>query len=569
MARVHRRRRDGQQVLFGATWDATALADAQAALRESEQAAPAGIAIVELDGSISRSNRALGELLGRGSEELAGMAFASLVHPDEDPPAVIAADHAVTRELRLLGADGEAVWATVSAAPVRGADGVPRHHVVHVQDARERKRFEGELQHLAEHDALTDLWNRRRFNEEVDRALADAQRSGTSGALLLFDLDGLKHINDTLGHAVGDQLLGAVADVLRGRLRATDTPARLGGDEFAVLLPRADEQAARTLAAGLLESIGAVSPLASSAGAGTITACAGIAVFGGSDDIVSGEQLLIEADVALYAAKDAGRGQLRLRHIGAEPGPATARRPRWSARIREALDSDRFVLHAQPIVALAGDGGGERAEILLRMRDDHGQLQAPTTFLPTAERSALIQEIDRWVVHAALADLGARGRAGEDLCRHVNLSARSVIDPGMGRYVCDELDASGVDGRRLVVEVTETSAIVNLERARDFVDAIRARGCRLALDDFGAGFTSFHYLKHLDFAYVKIDGAFIEGPDADPTNQSLVRALADMARSLGKKTVAECVQHEATVRWLRDLGVDYAQGFHLGRPAPL
>ncbi len=556
--------------VFGAAWDATALSEAQTAIRESEQAAPAGIAIIELNGTITRANRALGGLLDVAPGDLPGRAFADLIHPDDDPPLGGETSGPVSREVRLLRANGEEVWAVLSVATVMDAGGRPRHLVVHVQDARERKRFERDLQYLADHDALTDLWNRRRFGEELDRALVDAQRYGTRGALLLFDVDGFKHVNDTLGHAVGDELLIAVADVLRDRLRQSDIPSRIGGDEFAVLAPHADEEAARTLGIDLLRGIASTSPLASAAGIGALSASVGVALFGSPEDVSTADDLLIEADIALYAAKESGAGRLSVRtpadRDARAPNPA---RSRWGARIRSALDDGRFVLHAQPIVALQDDPV-PRWELLLRMRPEKGDdLLAPTAFLPTAERSPLIQEIDRWVVRSAIQDLAAHAAAGDERCYAVNLSAKSIVDPGMGAYVLGELDAAGVDGGALVLEVTETAAIVNLERAREFVRTIVAGGCRLALDDFGAGFTSFHYLKHLDFAIVKIDGAFISNLAGDPTSQSLVRALSDMARSLGKLTVAECVGDDATVEWLRDLGVDHAQGFHLGRPVPL
>ena len=237
----------------------------------------------------------------------------------------------------------------------------------------------------------------------------------------------------------------------------------------------------------------------------------------------------------------------------------------WSDRIRQALEDDRFRVHAQPIVSLQ-TGEIAQYELLLRMRAADGMLFKPATFLPVAERFGLIRAVDRWMV-AAAARLLSDPRLGAAVA--VNLSGDSLSDDGLPAYVEKTLAAVGADGSRLTFEVTETAAIANLEQARALIAHVTQLGCRFALDDFGAGFGSFYYLKHLPFHYLKIDGEFIRGLPEDATDQLLVRALVDTARGLGSQTVAEFVGSEATVERLRELGVDYAQGYHLGRPQPV
>jgi diguanylate cyclase (GGDEF)-like protein/PAS domain S-box-containing protein len=438
----------------------------------------------------------------------------------------------------------------------RLADGVARYV--------ERERFEDKLQHLADHDGLTDLFNHRRFHEELAREVAAAERYGTRGAVLALDLDNLKHVNDTLGHEAGNQLIARVAELVGKRLRKTDILARIGGDEFAAILPNAGWAQARQIAGELLCVIREQAILNTPRGSCRTSASIGITVFGRGSDQSSGEDLLTEADMAMYDAKQAGRDRVH----SYDPGSARQLRRTWAQQIREALADDRFTLHAQPIVAL-GDAGGTRHELLVRMIGTGGDLIAPAMFLSTAERLNLVQELDRWVVRQAIALLVESDRDGRDDRFSVNLSALSMADPQLPTLIARELATSGADPAGLTFEVTETAAINDFDRARTFVHKLGELGCSFALDDFGTGFASFYNLKHLPFDELKIDGEFIDHLPDSRANQLIVRSVVEIARGLGKRTVAECVGDDATVELLRSYGVDSAQGYHLGRPVPV
>ncbi len=427
----------------------------------------------------------------------------------------------------------------------------------------ERDRFEDQLQHLADHDPLTDLFNHRRFRVELTRELASARRYGTGGVVLALDIDNLKHVNDTLGHDAGNELISQVAALIRERLRETDLIGRIGGDEFAAILPHADAGRARQIADELLGAIRKQIVVSTARGSAHTTASIGIACFEHGDDQVSGEELLIEADMAMYDAKAAGRDRAH-RY---DPGSSRQLRRGGAEQIRAALAGDRFTLHAQPIVALE-DAGRTRHELLVRMIGPDGELIAPALFMSIAERLDLVQELDRWVLRRALGLLVDSGRSGRDDCFDVNLSARSVNDPDLPTFIKREIANAGVDPARLVFEVTETAAISDIDRARRFARALAELGCGLALDDFGTGYASFYNLKHLPFDELKIDGEFVENLATSPVNQLVVRSMAQIAGGLGKHTVAECVGDDETIELLRGYGVDFVQGFHIGRPRP-
>jgi diguanylate cyclase (GGDEF)-like protein len=426
-------------------------------------------------------------------------------------------------------------------------------------------RDEDRLRHLAEHDQLTGLFNRRRFDQELKRELAKAGRYHSHSAVLSVDIDNFKAINDSAGHAAGDAVLTEVADVLRKRFRSSDVVARLGGDEFGVLVTAVGIEEARAAADDLLGTIRA-RPATYGGMPFRITASIGVTAFQ-SDDVTASE-VIVNADLAMYAAKAAGRDRVVVYT------PDEARKARamakltWSQRIQDALERDRFVLHLQPILELAS-GKVRHGELLLRMCGDRGKLIAPGAFLPAAERFGLIHAIDRWVVQEAIRMI-AGAAPGQAPRLGVNLSGESVVgDPELLSMIERELDSAAVDPANLIFEITETAAIANMAEATRFAQGLTDLGCSLALDDFGTGFGSFYYLKHLPVRYVKLDGEFIHNLPRNPIDEHMVRAIVGVAHGLGIQTVAESVADDETIEMLHQHGVDFAQGFHIGRPAPV
>ncbi len=415
---------------------------------------------------------------------------------------------------------------------------------------------------MVDHDALTGLLNRRSFTRELDSQAALAARYGPEGALLMLDLDNFKDVNDTLGHQAGDEIIRRAAQLLAGRLRASDKIARLGGDEFAILLPKADVVAAERVALELLEVL-TLGPIAVGMSTRTITASVGIATF---ERDLNGQEVLVNADLALYAAKNAGRNCFSS-FAGANGEPARERGEQgWSTRVREALEDERFTLLARPIVDYK-TGQITQHELLLRMIDEQGQLIAPGTFLYIAERLDLIQEIDAWVIRESFKLLARQVQTpagGTGL--HINLSGRSLGDARLLDLLERQLEETGVAASRLTFEVSEAAAVNHITDAQRFGERLAELGCRFALDDFGTGFGSFYYLKHLPFDFLKIDAEFVRNCSRSKTDRLVIEAVVGIASGLGKHTIAEGVEDEGTVSALKQLGVDFGQGFHHGRP---
>lgn len=550
------------------------IAAAELRFRTAFEAAPIGMALSDLDGRFIQVNDALCAITGYTREELEELGFADLSHPadanrDAEMMSSLLSGEQSTfwMEQRFVDVVGQVVWVAVHATLVRAADGTPQHFLGQIQDVSERVRYEAQLQHMADHDPLTGLLNRRSFESELDQHIARVERYGAEGAALVLDIDRFKHINDTLGHNVGDELIVKVAQTLRTRLRDSDVLARLGGDEFAVLIPRGGVEEAQAVAESVLAAVRAQSVVTAAGRRRSITASIGIALFGEIERL-SAEDVLVNADLAMYDAKEAGRDRAATYSSHERGASRMKARITWAERIREALEEDRFTLYAQPIVELA-TGEVRQHELLLRMLDEQGDIILPASFIAVAERFDLMQDIDRWVVARAIRLMGEQRQAGRELAFEVNIAGSSTGDPELLTIIEHELQANGVNPANLVLEVTETTAVANIPRAQQFAARLAELGCRFALDDFGAGFGSFYYLKHLPFDLLKIDGEFVRSCTTNQTDQLLIRAAVDIARGLGKKTIAEYVGDDETVELLRSLGVDYGQGFHIGLPAPL
>jgi diguanylate cyclase (GGDEF)-like protein/PAS domain S-box-containing protein len=433
------------------------------------------------------------------------------------------------------------------------------------RDITERKRFEAQLAHLANHDPLTGLFNRRRFEEELERHLAQARRYGIPGALLWLDLDRFKEVNDSLGHRAGDELLVKLAGLLREQLREADTLARPGGDEFAILMSHTNAEQAQTAAARILEVVRHY-PIVIGGHPVRITTSIGIVLF--PEHSTTAEELLARADLAMYRAKAEGRDRFRVFTLDEDWQAQLESRVTWAKHIREALESELFLIYAQPILNLKNDQIS-RYELLLRMKNEESKIMLPGAFLIVTERLGLIYDIDRWMIRQAIQLIAQQRRAGRELCLEVNLSGKAFADSELLPLVERELSATGIDPAWLVPEITETAAVADLGQARRFIETLKELGCRFAIDDFGASFSSFYYLKHLPIDYLKIDGSFIRNLPHDPVDQHLVKAMVEVALALGIKTIAEHVEDEETVRMLREYGVDYAQGYQIGRPRPV
>lgn len=425
------------------------------------------------------------------------------------------------------------------------------------------RRIEDRREDLTDRDLLTGLFNRDAFERELSREIRRAARDGIGGAALVIDLDQFKDVNDRLGHQAGDDLLRGVADALMHRVRRTDLVARLGRDRFALILRGTDGDRAQIVADDIVKTFRREKTFVG----GQIThptASVGLVLFETIRDVPA----LACLEVALHQAKEGGGDQFARYGTGVDLHGAPARTGELD-RIHKALDQERLLLYCQPIVDLASNEVSQY-ELLLRLEMDEGAPPlAPSEFLGIAERFGLIQSIDCWVVRKAIALLAEQAKSDRPLILHVNVSAKSIGDARFAAVTEAALADANIDPGHLIFELTETAAITNLEDARSFTNRLRKAGCRFALDDFGAGFGSFYNLKYLPFDLLKIDGDFIRNFAAGPIDQLVVNAIVTIARGMGKKTVAEFVENADVTRLLRDSGVDYGQGYYLGRPRPV
>ena len=429
------------------------------------------------------------------------------------------------------------------------------------------------LRHQATHDSLTNLTNRAEFEVRLETAIAERVRAQAHWWLLYFDLDQFKVINDTCGHAAGDELIKKVSWLLRTRLQPDDVLARLGGDEFGVLLPRRTREAALALADDIRQHTSGLR-FQFTDRMFSVTASFGILAL--DDTVASVSDALSRADQACYLAKDNGRNRVQVYHADDQQVQVRHGEMRWVERLHAALDEDRFAVVAQeirPVGARLEHGGrrpARRFEMLLRMVDPDGGLIAPMAFIPAAERYGLMPRVDRWVIARVCRELARLRSAGEPLpvCM-VNLSGTSVCDPTLVDYIAECLRSNDLAGVHLGFELTETAAVANLAQASQLMTRLRAMGCPIALDDFGSGMSSFSYLRNLPIDFLKIDGAFIRDISTDPIDFAMVETIHRIGGIMGVRTVAEGVENESVLAALALIGVEFAQGFHVQRAVPL
>lgn len=522
-------------------------------------------------GRIHWANPAAERLLGRSAEWLRGRPLRRAV-------ALRSSDRRGLAAVLSAAADGKSAELPVDAVlhtaagkviAVEGGasalctDGGLSGAVLVLRDVSDKRRVTAEVSFRATHDVLTGLVNRAEFERRLQRMLEQRER----GALMYIDLDHVKVVNDHCGHAVGDEVLRQIAGILREAQHKSDTVARLGGDEFAILLPNCSQVLAQRKGQDICERL-EIKRFVHGEQRFRIGASIGLAPVG--DVELSGLQSIVQAaHGCANAAKESGRNRVVTWRGGRDTGDALAD-VSWAERIQRALDDDGFELFGQHVVPLRPEAGVLSLEVLLRMRNDDGSLAGPGAFMPAAERYHLMARIDRWVLQRTLDWMASRHFDGAMQRIGVNLSGQSMADPIFRAWALRSLEQAGpVLCSRLTLEITETVAIARLEEAADFVRALQRTGACVALDDFGAGASTFGYLKGLPVDYLKIDGQFIRNLLTDPLDQAAVKCFVDVARAVGVKTVAEHVETDAVLARLRELGVDFAQGYLLHRPEPL
>ncbi|NEX21742.1 EAL domain-containing protein [Thiorhodococcus mannitoliphagus] len=537
------------------------------------------VVVTDPEGRITYLNPSATKMLDCPAEAGIGQPIDSVVRlEDAESAAPLEGAYALTLHERrpaeckgrsvLVRADGRRVAVDQQASPLFDRDAslagvvLCLHDVSQVRELIELRSWE------AHHDPLTGLFNRRAFEQRVDEALTDARLSHRTHVLLYLDLDRFKVVNDACGHTAGDQLLIQITGLIQARLRDADLLARLGGDEFGLLLMGCDHVHGERIAEAL---IGAVGDHVFRCQGQSFSVGVSIGMTVIRSDSGDVEQTIGDADSACYWAKDQGSGRIHV-YLPTDEDLLTRRsETNWVARIHAALRENHFELYHQRIVGLTtATQGRQHCEILLRMRDAQDQIIAPGRFLPAAERYDLMPEIDRWVIAKVFASLDAVRSCHGDAppLININLSAASVASPDLGEFIREQLALHGVDPSMICFEITETVALRHMETAIAVIRQCQRLGFSLALDDFGVGASSFRYLKDLPVEILKIDGSFVHNIDNDPIDRAMVETINHIAHLMGKITVAEHAENEAVIKVLREIGVDYAQGFGIDHPRP-
>jgi diguanylate cyclase (GGDEF)-like protein/PAS domain S-box-containing protein len=541
-----------------------------------------GVIATDVDGSIVYMNPAAERLTHWNASQANGLPLAALFNLlDEN-----AEKDAYTLIERIYGGqlnggsehakliqrlDGSTVSVTLVGAPIM-TEGKIGGTVLVLHDMTRERQYIANLSWQATHDALTGLANRREFEYRLEQALNDLARQSSRHSLMFLDLDQFKLVNDTSGHAAGDELLRHICALLQSGLREGDTLARLGGDEFGILLENCSPDAAEKIAEGLRETVQNLHfvwktrPFMTSVSIGLVHL---------TQMPTSLEASLRAADMACYMAKEKGRNRVQVYHADDSELSVRFGEMAWVQRLHMALEENRFCLYSQEIAGLDPSvQGGGHIEVLLRLQDENGRIIFPDSFIPAAERYGLMTTLDRWVVHnvfkviaQCISETPSDSATPLALCA-INLSGSSIGDDEFLDYLQDQFRHFSIPPNMICFEITETSAIANLGSAIRFINELKALGCQFSLDDFCAGMSSFAYLKHLPVDYLKIDGSFVKDMLDDPINRAMVEVINHIGHVMGKRTIAEFVETPLIEQALMEIGVDYAQGYLIERPQP-
>ncbi len=546
-------------------------ASAEAKFRNAFENAPIGMGLMDGDGFVFDANPALRSFF---PNENGGIFFDLRDILEEEDVEVFEKElvqfardpEPVSHQLKCRTADDSEMIAAISLSPVLDADRGVEYIVIQVQDVTESQTLNTRLEYQASYDELTGLMNRRAFNREVEKAWAESDQGKRNSFLLFMDLDQFKVINDTSGHAAGDQLLKRVSELITDCVRSDDIVCRLGGDEFGIVLKQCPADVAKRIAETIRSNVDSLRFVWGSETYRVGVSVGAVALDPSLGDVNEIQQL---ADAACYAAKEAGRNCVQMVSEGKSDARRHRRQIRWVQRLRDAMDNNRFAIYGQAIHSTAPrPDAPDMVEVLLRLRDpEEKRLIPPGAFLPAAERYGLNVELDEWVITRLLDMLFVHHAfQATDVRYWVNLSGNSIGDERFAKTLKEAVMKAPLPPGTINFEVTETAVIRNVKAAGRLMAELRDMGCQIALDDFGSGLSSFGYLKDLPIDMLKIDGMFIKDLDQEPTNRIFVKSIIDIAHSRGIATVAEFVESEAVRKTVEDLGVDYVQGFEIAKP---
>ena len=538
------------------------------------------VVTVDVNECIVYLNPAAEKLLGRTVSEVSGKEFRKVFNIVEESTGNAVDDSLhlcfVTGKIvhlpehsSLITKDDSVISIEASIAPMKSDTGELMGAVIVIQDVSHTRRLTRQLSYHASHDLLTGLYNRRKFEENLEEILINVREEDKQHALFYLDLDNFKIVNDTCGHVAGDELLKQLPVLFNEVLRSGDIVARLGGDEFGIILQNCGLRQAANIADKIRQKIKNYRFVWDDK---TFEIGVSIGVIGINPENAEMSEVLSSADMACYAAKDAGRNRVHIYEPSDEAVSERYGQMHWTARILKALEDDRFQLYQQPIVGVSGNKRNI-LELLLRMIDENGNIIPPGAFMPAAERYGLMPDIDRWVVSNAFKFIGKNDPAdpvrNTDRVFTINMSGHSISDRAFLDYIIERKDRFNISLANVCFEITEHDAISNMAKATLFINELKRHGCMFALDDFGSGLSSFAYLKTFPVDFLKIDGGFVKDISNDKIDRAMVESIQQIGKVMNLCTIAEHVEDESTLLVLQEIGVDYAQGYYLGRPEPI